>query len=112
MPQLTDACPRFSSAGWIHGIDGNPVAELARKHGADLYDVPSDTVIHGPDGVPVPQEDDESVEQVFNSLLRRAQDEASQSVDDESLGKLAKDSLANFSSRFNLILISGPSQEG
>ena len=74
-------------AGWIHGVDGNPVAELAHSYGIELYDIPSDTVIHGPDGAPVPNADDDLVEKLFNDLLRRAQDEAGKAVDDESLGE-------------------------
>ena len=58
-------------AGWIHGIEGNPIAELARQHGLTLHSIPLDTVIHGPDGRPVPDQADRDVEVLFNQLLEQ-----------------------------------------
>ncbi len=62
----------FFHAGWIHGIEGNPIAELARRNNLDLHVVPSETVIYGPDGKAVNQDEDERVEKLFNKLLEKA----------------------------------------
>jgi hypothetical protein len=58
--------------GWIHGIEGNPIAELARRNNLDLHVIPSETVIYGPDGKAVNQDEDERVEKLFNKLLEKA----------------------------------------
>ena len=73
-------------AAWIHGVVGNPLAELARQQGVELYQAPSDMVIHGADGAPVPAEDDQEVERAFNELLCQARDAGAAGGPDESLG--------------------------
>jgi hypothetical protein len=73
-------------AAWIHGVVGNPLAELARQQGVELYQAPSDMVIHGADGQPVPAEDDQEMERVFNELLCQARDAGAAGAADESLG--------------------------
>ena len=74
-------------AAWIHGVTGNPLAELARQQGVELYQAPSDMVIHGADGQPVAAEEDQEVERLFNELLCQARDAtAASGAPDESLG--------------------------
>jgi hypothetical protein len=33
-------------AGWIHGIIGNPMSEMARRLNVDLHHIPSDTILY------------------------------------------------------------------
>ena len=75
-------------AAWIHGVTGNPLAELARQQGVELYQAPSDMVIHGADGAPVAAEEDQEMERIFNELLCQARDAAAAAggAPDESLG--------------------------
>jgi hypothetical protein len=70
--ELSERCRFWLTLGWIHGIEGNPIAELARRNNLDLHVIPSETVIYGPDGKAVNQDEDERVEMLFNKLLEKA----------------------------------------
>eukprot|EP00960_Hanusia_phi_P059712 764266-Hanusia_phi.AAC.5 len=77
-------------AGWIHGIVGNPLAELARRKGVELCNIPADTLIHDADGVAYSEETDRKIELLFNQFLQRAQKEVGtgSQKSDQSLGGL------------------------
>jgi hypothetical protein len=59
-------------AGWIHGVNGNPIAELARRLNVDLCHIDPDMVMNDASGKPVPMEEDLKVERLFNDMLEDA----------------------------------------
>ena len=56
-------------AGWIHGIIGNPMSEMARRLNVELHHIPSDTKLYDAEGNPVPETQDRQVEEIFNKML-------------------------------------------
>jgi len=61
-------------AAWIHGIVDNPLAELARQQGLDLFVPPSDVALFGGDGQPPGPDEEQEAERFFNDLLCQARD--------------------------------------
>ena len=75
-------------AAWIHGIVGNPLAELARRAKVDLYHIPSEMLMHDSEGKPVSIEEDLKVESIFNEMLEQVKTEMASrpGKTDQSLG--------------------------
>eukprot|EP00742_Colponemidia_sp_Colp-10_P007272 GILJ01007818.1.p1 GENE.GILJ01007818.1~~GILJ01007818.1.p1 ORF type:complete len:1106 (+),score=173.52 GILJ01007818.1:69-3386(+) len=59
-------------AGWIHGIEFNPLTDLCREAGLSLSNTGEETRIHDVDGHPIAAEIDTQVEANFNDLLSQA----------------------------------------
>jgi hypothetical protein len=77
-------------AGWIHGIIGNPMSEMARRLNVELHHIPSDTKLYDAEGNPVPETQDRQVEEIFNKMLAEVHaDMAGRGAkNDQSLGLL------------------------
>lgn len=75
-------------ASWIHGIDGNPIADLARKAGARTVSTSYDnSTDYGTDGHPVDEGTAEQIEHWRSTIakaLSDAQDKADHNDDDET----------------------------
>jgi len=62
-------------AGWIHGITGNPIAELARRESVALCHIDSDLLMHDDAGKPVSMDNDIKIEAMFNDMLQQVKSE-------------------------------------
>lgn len=91
-----DGTPVDLGASWIHGVDGNPVAELAEEVDADTVATDyEDEVVYGPTGF---EEDDEVLESSFeqaSGAVEAAQAEGEQLDEDTSLGALLDDEVGD-----------------
>jgi len=58
-------------AGWIHGCQGNPVAELARRADAGMHRTADQSAMYDAEGARIPDAEDEAVERCYNQLLDR-----------------------------------------
>jgi phytoene dehydrogenase-like protein len=78
--------PVEMGAGWIHGIQGNPLMALAKQSGARLFVTDDDEKmeIFRPGGKPVPDREANRAEARYRRLLQRI-DEEVENHDDVSL---------------------------
>lgn len=98
-----DGTPVDLGASWIHGVDGNPVSELAEQAEVEVattdYD---DEVVYGPEGY----EDDPAVvdgnDERTEAAVAAATETAAQLDDDVSLGELLDEQLGPVTSEDDL----------
>lgn len=75
--------PLGRGASWIHGIQGNPVANLAQEYNAEMVPVnPNQFVIYDQNGRPISQTDIQNFNIRFESLLKKAKELAYHSEKD------------------------------
>lgn len=91
-----DGTPVDLGASWIHGVDGNPVTELAEEAGAETvatdYD---DEVVYGPEGYGEDDEVREESAQRAGGALDAARGAAEGLDQDTSLGELVDDEVGD-----------------
>ncbi|RMI33713.1 FAD-dependent oxidoreductase [Nocardia stercoris] len=91
--QWPDA-PVDLGASWIHGVDGNPIADLARRAGARTIPTGADdNTVYGTDGHRVGQDSADRIEHWRNAIaaaLAEAQDDAEDETPDASLRSVAE----------------------
>lgn len=84
--------PLDLGAGWIHGVQGNPITALARSSGAALVPTDLESIrLYGADGKPLPPDQEARLEQLGQGLGRHLEAWAEQ---DDQRGAAADLSLA------------------
>ncbi|WP_165498198.1 flavin monoamine oxidase family protein [Siculibacillus lacustris] len=74
--------PIERGAAWIHGIDRNPIADLARSVGARLVRTDDDRrTVHRPGGRPIPEAELDRAEDRWDALLAAIDGELDESED-------------------------------
>ena len=70
--QLWPDLPIDLGAGWIHGVQGNPISTLARASGATLVPTDLEAIrVYGPDGRPLTAAQQARLDQLDQQLSRR-----------------------------------------
>lgn len=70
--QLWSDLPIDLGAGWIHGVQGNPITALARASGATLVPTDLEAIrVYGPDGRPLSEVRQARLDQLDQQLSRR-----------------------------------------
>ena len=70
--QLWPDLPLDLGAGWIHGVQGNPITTLARTSGATLVPTDLEAIrVYGPDGRPLTSAQQARLDQLDQQLSRR-----------------------------------------
>jgi polyamine oxidase len=78
--------PIAEGALFIHGIDGNPITELAQTFHAEMRKTnPSTMVMYGRDNKPVSLEKSDEFRTIFDAFLQQAKNKALASAQDMSL---------------------------
>jgi monoamine oxidase len=92
--------PLDMGASWIHGIEGNPITDLARQANAALSLTPYSVILYDTDGSPYTQAELEANERRFAELLAAiAQDGATVQANhapDQPLGNIMRSRLSGF----------------
>uniref|UniRef100_A0A7S1J4X5 PHD-type domain-containing protein n=1 Tax=Eutreptiella gymnastica TaxID=73025 RepID=A0A7S1J4X5_9EUGL len=77
-------------AAWIHGIQGNPLAEMIKAKGIETVHVPEKTLIYDSNGRLISNVEDTQMEDFFNRVLKASRDALLPKDEDMSLGHSLK----------------------
>jgi len=81
--------PLDLGAGWIHGLDGNPITALARRSGARLATTSLDnSLVYGPNGQPLDESQQAQLDVLSDRLVAMVATAAEQAGNDLSLQDL------------------------
>lgn len=80
-------------ASWVHGITDNPITAIASAAGVTLVNTTANTIIQDGDGTPIPQDQDEHVDKLFNHMLDIISREHSHPHTTHSVGNMLQELL-------------------